>query len=164
MNNKIKKVLESKEFKILIFILGIIIVIFWIFEIGFYSGLRRATFGRDWGNHYFENFGPRQGRGNIPMMNMMREEFPNSNGAIGKIIKIELPLITVLDRDNVEKVVLIDDKAIVIKQKQEIKSTELRMDDFIVTIGSPNSQGQIEAKFIRIMPLPPELPNNNLKK
>ena len=38
---------------------------------------------------------------------------------------------------------------------------DLKIDDFVVVIGTPDEQGQIEAKFIRIMPSPDLLINNN---
>ena len=43
--------------------------------------------------------------------------------------------------------------------KQELKAENLKVDDFVIIIGDPNAQGQIEAKFIRVMPAP-ELLNN----
>ena len=70
----------------------------------------------------------------------------------GKIIKIELPTIIVMDKDNTEKVVLIKDDTKIQNKKQDIKNLDLKVDDFIVVIGSPDDQGQIEAKFIRLMP------------
>jgi hypothetical protein len=156
IKTEIKKLLESKFLKILIYILGVLIIVVLIFQAGFYAGFRKASFGREWGNHYFENFGPRHDRGGMPIM----MEFPNPNGANGKIIKIELPTIIVQDRDNTEKVVLLEDDTKIISQKQDISVKDLKIDDFVVIIGNPNNKGQIEAKLIRIMPVPPELSNN----
>ena len=57
------------------------------------------------------------------------------------------------DKDNTEKVILIKSDTKIQKMKADIQTTDLSMNDFIVVIGSPDSQGQIEAKFIRVMPL-----------
>ena len=47
--------------------------------------------------------------------------------------------------------------------RSKIANTDLKLNDFVVVIGEPNSQGQIEAKFIRVMPVgmpvpPPAMP------
>jgi hypothetical protein len=59
----------------------------------------------------------------------------------------------VQDRNNIEKVILIKDDTKIQKMMFDIKASDLIVDDFVTIIGSPNNQGQIEAKFIRVMPL-----------
>ena len=155
----IKNVFESKiAFRILC-VLGVIIVSLLIFSAGVTVGFHKASFGRAWGDNYEHNFGMRP---NHPMFG--QDNFPNANGAIGKIIKITLPTIIVQDKDNTEKVVLIKDDTKIQKIMSAVKSSDLAVDDFVIIIGSPNTQGQIEAKLIRIMPagmpapLPPQVP------
>ena len=63
------------------------------------------------------------------------------------------------DKNNTEKVIILKNDTKIEKMMQEIKTNELAIDDFIIVIGSPNDQGQIEAKLVRIMPAP-ELLNN----
>lgn len=162
MNNnefkiKIKKALESIKFKTVICILGILAVILLVFQAGMIAGFRKASFGHDWGEHYSQNFGfPNMGPG------MMRGGFgnlPNAHGAIGKIIKVSLPTIIVLDeKDNTEKSVLIGEGTEIRKVKESIDEDQLKVDDHVVVIGSPNSSGQIEAKLIRFLPFPLEMP------
>jgi hypothetical protein len=168
MNNEIKNVVknlsDSKTLKVIILVFGILFIVFLIFQAGMFVGLRKGHFNCNWGENYYRNFGPREMRepNRIPgMMMNMGDGFPNANGANGKIIKIESPTLIVQDLDNTEKVILIKDDTKIIRQKEEITSADLKIDDFIVTIGTPNEQGQIEAKLIRIMPVPPELPENN---
>ena len=151
MNNiseKIRKVFDSKtSFRILCGI-GIAIVALLIFSAGVDVGFHKASFGRAWGENYEHNFGfvP-----NPPVFG--GDNFPNANGAIGKIIKIELPTIIVQDKDNTEKVVLIKNDTQIQEMRAPITSNDLKIDNFVVVIGTPNTQGQIEAKFIRVMPL-----------
>lgn len=153
---KIKKVLSSKVFKIIVYVLGSLVVASIIFKVGMFVGFKKATFGRDWGMNYEMNFGrPEMG----PKMRGGRfDEFGNlpiSHGAIGKIIKISLPSIVVLDnKDNTEKVVLLDDSTEIRKVRESVKIGELKIDDNVVIIGIPNSFGQIEAKLLRIIPAP----------
>jgi hypothetical protein len=142
----IKKVFESKISFLILCGIGIVIVILLIFSLGVTVGFRKASFGRAWEENYEHNFGMRP---NFPIF----DNFPNESGAIGKIIKIELPTIIVEDKSNTEKVVLLNDDTQIQKIKENVTANDLKIDDFIVVIGAPNTQGQIEAKFIRIMPL-----------
>ncbi|MEI8174754.1 MAG: hypothetical protein WCG28_02265 [bacterium] len=153
IHEKMLKVFESKILVGILYGIGIIIVLTLIFSIGVSVGFHKASFGRAWGDNYERNFGmmpSRQGFG--------KDNFPNSHGAIGKIIKIELPTIIVQDKDNTEKVILIKNDTEIQKMKTNIQTTDLSINDFIVVIGTPDSQGQIEAKFIRVMPLGMPLP------
>ena len=145
----IKKVLESKVSTRILVGIGVVIVALLIFSAGVAVGFHKASFGHAWGENYERNFGIRPDR---PIFG--EDNFPNANGAIGKKIKIQLPTIIVQDnKDNAEKVVLIKDNTQIQKMMKSIKMGDLSVDDFVIVIGSPNDQGQIEAKFIRVMPL-----------
>ena len=157
IHEKIKKVFESKILFGFLVLIGILIVALLIFSVGVSVGFHRASFGKNWGDNYERNFGMR------PMgMHVFNNEdnFPNAHGAIGKIIKIELPTIIVQDKDKTEKVILIKDDTKIQEMRENITSADLKIDDFVIVIGSPDDKGQIEAKFIRIMPAPDFLNNN----
>jgi len=154
-----KNIVESKVFSIVMYILGVLFILVLVFQAGMIAGFRKASFGRDWGENYSKNFGSPH-----KMPQMMGGGFgdfgnlPNAHGAIGKIIKVELPTIVVLDdKDNTEKVVLLDDKTEIREMRDSVKKENLKIDDHIVVIGTPNSSGQIEAKLIRLLPVPFEV-------
>ena len=158
IHEKMLKFFESKVLVKILYSIGIIIVLVLIFSSGISVGFRKASFGHAWEENYERNFGMMPGNPGLGENN-----FPNAHGAIGKIIKIELPTIIVEDKDSTEKVVLIKDDTKIEKMRVEIMPSDLAIDDFLVVIGSPNAQGQIEAKFIRVMPagipiLPPPAP------
>lgn len=152
---EIKKVFDSKISNKVLITIGSAIVIILVFSAGVSVGFHKASFGRAWGENYERNFGMRPNR---PMF--MENNFPNAHGAIGKIIKIELPTIIVQDKNNTEKVVLTKDDTQIQRMKERMSKNDLKIDNFVVVIGSPNEQGQIEAKLIRIMPSPELIPNN----
>lgn len=156
LKDKIKSILDSKFFKNLVYGLGVFIVVMIIFQAGIFVGFHKASFGRDWGDNYEKNFGsPHRGG---QMMGGDFGNLPNPNGAIGKIIKIELPNIVVLDgKDQTEKVVIINDDTLIRKMRDNIEASELKLDTYVVVIGSPNENGQIESKLIRLLPPPPDL-------
>jgi hypothetical protein len=158
--NKIKKALESKKFMAVICVIGFLFITFVIFQAGMIAGFHKATFGRDWGDNYNMNFNsPRMG----PQM-MIGEfgdarDIPNAHGSIGKIIKIELPTMIVLDeKDNTEKVILLSDQTEIREMRNSLTKDKLKIDDHVVVIGTPNSSGQIEASLIRLMPAPINTP------
>lgn len=159
IKNYIQKLLEPKMFKKIMKGLGILLVALFIFEAGMFVGFHKGKFGRDWDDNFSRNFGPR-GSGRMGMMSNFPENFPNSHGAIGKIIKIEYPTMIVADKDNIEKVVLISDETRIRQMREEGTKDSLKLNDYVVVIGSPNTQGQIEAKLIRILP-PPIIENIN---
>ena len=139
---------ESKILVGVLYGVGIALVLALVFSAGISVGSHKASFGRAWGDNYERNFGMMSGR-----MGFGRDNLPNSNGAVGKIIKITLPTMIVQDRDNTEKAILIKNDTKIQKMRTEITVNDLTLNDFVTIIGSPNAQGQIEAKFIRVMPL-----------
>ena len=148
----LKKVFDSKLFTRFLYGVGGALVVSVIFSAGILVGFHKASFGRAWGEHYIDNFGT--GDGSTMGIN---QHFPNAHGAIGKIIKIELPTIIVQDRDNTEKVVLISDDTDIENGRAEATSADLQLNNFVVVVGAPDDQGQIEAKFMRIIPSPNSL-------
>ncbi len=155
INEKLKKVFESKFLVKILYGIGLIVIILISFSAGVSVGFHRASFGRAWGDNYVRNFGITLEPPIFP-----KDNFPNAHGAIGKIIKIELPNVIVADRDNTERVIVVNNDTKIEKIRNNITSGDLKIDDFIVVIGSPNEQGQIEAKFIRVIPSPDSLLNN----
>lgn len=147
----LKKSFESKSVMGILYGVGIAILAMLIFSAGIAVGFHKASFSRSWGEHYSDNFFNMPVRRNLGIGG---DHFPNAHGAIGKIINIELPNIIVEDRDTLEKVILLHEDAKIQKERENILSADLKLDDFIVVIGAPNDQGMIDAKFIRVIPSP----------
>jgi hypothetical protein len=145
ITEEIKRAFESKiSFRILC-VIGILILVLLIFSAGVAVGFHKASFGQTWEENYEQNFGTRPGR---PAF----ENSPNASGAVGKIIKLSLPTMIVQDKEGAEKVVLIKDDTQIQKMRTGIMGSDLKLDDFVIVIGTPDAQGQIEAKLIRVMP------------
>ena len=157
--NKVNKFIESRNFKRIIYAFGIFFILFFVFQAGMIVGFKKASFRHDWGSNYEKNFGPYR---SIPKF--IKDNFsetPNAHGAIGKIIKVDLPDIVVLDKDQTEKSIVIDDNTTIIEMTDKVNKESLAVDKFVVVIGNPNSSGQIEAKLIRIIPSPEEMTGGN---
>jgi hypothetical protein len=145
------KIFQSKTFYAICLIIATLILLLSVFKAGTMVGSRRANFSCHFAENYRVNFGgPKQG----PMMGFGDRDFMPSGGVVGEVIKIENSTITVKEANNTEKLVLIKEDTAIRKIRDEIKISDLKIDDFVVIIGEPNKDGQIEAKLIRVMPEP----------
>lgn len=140
---------ESKIFgAILIIIAGLIILVF-VFGLGVYVGARRADYSFRWAQAYHTNFGGPSGGF---LGGMVGQGFSVDNGVFGQIIKIDGQDLTINGQDNVERIILVSDKTPIRFQRQTEKLSDLKIGENIVAMGEPNSNGQIQAELIRIMP------------
>ena len=53
-----------------------------------------------------------------------------------------------------EKIVLVNDQTVIRRGRDNVKVSDLKVDNNLVVIGDPNEMGQIAAKLIRLMPAP----------
>jgi len=138
------------------------VVIILIFSAGIFIGGMKAKFSYRWAENYNKNFaGPRGG-----FLSDWREgpfspgDFIEGHGAFGEIIEINPSTssgtssgqagFVIKGRDNVEKLIKIREDTVIKKIRKTIKKDELKIGDRVVIVGSPNEEGQIEAKLIRI--------------
>lgn len=148
----IDKIFQSKSFKGVVFGVAIFIIILIIFKAGMIVGIRKADFSCRWSDNYHRNFGgPREGF----LKGFGDRDFIEASGTFGQIIKIDGETLVVKGRDDVEKIILINDATTIKSLQDTINLSNLKIDDYIVTIGEPNNSGQIEAKLIRLLPPPP---------
>jgi len=123
-----------KKFNIPLIAVGAMILLLLVFKAGVFVGYKKASFSYKWGENYHMNFA----------------DFINAHGIFGPIIKIDGNIIIVKSKSSAETAVLISEATIIRRGRETIKPADLKTDDRIVIIGSPNDQGQIEAKLIRL--------------
>lgn len=139
------------------FLFGILAVALLLgaFGLGVKVGYRKAHFSFQWADNYHRNFGgPKQGW----FRQFDDREFMDASGMMGQVLRAEGNILIVKGRDEAEKIILITDKTMLKRGRETLKITDLRVNDFVVVIGEPNDQGQIEAKLVRLMPAPPSAP------
>jgi hypothetical protein len=130
------------------------------FGAGVVVGGMKARFSYRWAESYHKNFaGPKQGFfSDWQRMPPLPGDFFESHGLFGEIIELKDNGFVVKDRGDIEKVVSTTDQTVIKKGNETIKDG-LKVGDEVVIIGSPNEEGQIEAKLIRLfgqdMPKPP---------
>jgi hypothetical protein len=149
MLNNILDFLKSKKFIVLMSAIFIVALLAGILSLGIAIGYNKARFSYVWGENYQRNFGgPRGGF----FKSFSGNDFIDAHGTFGQIIKIDGSTLVVNGRDNVEKIVLINDDSIIRRSRDTIQPADIKVGDYITVIGEPNSSGQIEAKLIRLLP------------
>ncbi len=152
------KIFQSKKLRITLIVIGALIVLLIVFGVGMAVGFRKANFSFRWAENYHKNFaGPREGFFGDFRRDFEGRDFIEAHGVFGEIIeltKVGLDnAFIVRGRDDMEKII-ITTKDTVVKKGMETMKDYLKVGDQVVIIGSPNDNGQIEAKLIRVMPSP----------
>lgn len=158
----INNLFQSKKIRMILLGMGLCTLLLLSFEAGKVVGYHKASFSDHWGGNYSKLFGERHDESipGLPFPKLPTDNrFSSAHGASGKIIKIELPILTIADQDGIEKNIYIRESSIIRKLRETVSVNDIDTDDFAIVIGSPNNDGLIEAQFIRLFPnIPPEFP------
>ncbi len=147
--------IHSKTARKILMGIGALIIILLIFDVGILVGYKKGTFSCRLSDNYFRIFGEEQGD-NVGLNTQIPQgEMPTGHGAVGTIAHIDLPVLIVANADKLEKSVHISDSTIIRRINKTIHASDLKIDDFVVVVGSSNNQGQVEAKLIRVLPPSP---------
>lgn len=147
----LKKIFNSRAFLIATWSVGGLIILLLVFKSGVAVGYKKAGFSYRWGENYHRNFAGPKG-GFFEEFVSDRKNFIESHGVVGQVAKVDGATLIVKGRDNVEKIIITNDNSVINRFRETIKLSDLKADDYIVIIGSPNDAGQIEAKLIRVIP------------
>ena len=126
------------------------IVIFLVaFGLGVSVGYEKAIFSSEWGMNYEHNFS------GMPPLGVAIGTTPlNTHGAAGTVIDVSGSGLSVRDDDNDEQSIMVASDTVIKKMEATINLGDIMTGDHVVVIGSPNSNGQVEAHFIRVFPEP----------
>jgi len=120
-----------------------------VFGAGVKIGTLKARYSYHWADNYHRNFaGPRGGFLNN-WQRFPAGDFINGHGSFGEIIEMKDNCFVIKDSENVEKIIVTDENTTIIKGRKIIKDG-LKVGDRVVVIGTPNDEGQIKAKLIRV--------------
>jgi hypothetical protein len=145
-----KSFFESRGFTITLIVIGALIILLIVFRAGITVGYRRGLFSSEWGEEYQRNF--------IEPNSMpgFHRDFIGGHEAIGSIIKIDTDQksLVIQDQGDAEKEVLIGSQTLIRQFNQTLTSADLKLDEHVAVIGSPDDQGRIVAELIRVLPPP----------
>lgn len=125
------------------------VVLLLVFGAGVKVGTLKARYSYKWAETYHKNFGGPRGGFLDDWRRFPAGDFISGHGAFGEIIEIKDNGFVIKGRENAEKVVIINQEVTIIKGRETMKDG-LKVGDRVVIIGTPNNEGQIEAKLIRV--------------
>ena len=131
--------------------LAAFVIVVLIFGAGMFVGGMKAKFSYRWAESYHKNFaGPKGGFfGDWRRMPPLPGDFIEGHGAFGEIIEFKDNGFVIKGRGDIEKIVVITEDTVIKKGMETVKDG-LKVGDRVTIIGSPNEEGQIEAKLIRV--------------
>ena len=106
----LKKIAQSHTFKLALHIIGVLLVLLFVFRAGMFVGFRKAAFSNKIGESYFRQM---SGHRDDPIMGINRGDFVNAHGAIGQIIEIHGSTFTIEDRDSVDETVTVSTSTVI---------------------------------------------------
>jgi hypothetical protein len=149
--------LESKKIRTVLWILGGLIVLFVVFGLGIAVGYDRAGFAAGFDRNYFRIFfgGPPSGP-----VGMMAPPMPVAmHGVVGTVIDFGSSTISVENQENNEQSVAVSSDTVIRDGNDTIMISGVMVGDQIAVIGEPNAEGQIAARFIRVIAVPSSTQN-----
>ncbi len=118
------------------------------FAAGAAVGYRKARFSYAWGENYDRNFGgPHHGILGI----FSRPDILSAHGTFGSILRVATGTIAVSGNDGAEKIIAISSSTVIRDHFDAVQESDLTIGDTVVVIGAPDSQGQIDARLIRVL-------------
>jgi hypothetical protein len=143
-----KKFLQSAKVRAILIIIGGVIVLLVVFAFGASVGYHRGLFADRFGENYFRNFyGDPAGKMSLTM-----------HGVAGNVIDVSSATIAVEAADGDEQSVLVLPTTVIREQDDTITVGNMAVGDMITVIGDPTTEGQIEARFIRVFPVSSSMP------
>ena len=147
--------MRSKAVVIVALVIFALALLIGTFSVGLAIGYHKARFSYSWGENYHRNFGgPKNGFMGDMLRGFAGRDLIDAHGTSGQIVKIDGSTLVIKGRDNVEKIVLVKGDTAIMRLRNPVAVSDLQVNENVVVIGQPNPQGQIEAKFIRVMPMP----------
>lgn len=125
------------------------VVLVLVFGAGVKVGTLKARYSYRWADNYHKNFAGPRGGFLGDWQRFPAGDFISGHGAFGEIIEMKDNGFVIKGRENVEKVIVTDEETTITKGRETIKDG-LKVGDRVVIIGTPNEEGQIEAKLIRV--------------
>lgn len=138
-------------------LLAELLILVVVFQAGVFVGVRKATFSFSFGDNYHRMFGgPRGGL----LRDLAGKDLISGHGVSGVVVRVDGTTIVMKDSDNMERAIVVQNGVPIKSGLGEVDIANLQSDERIVVIGEPGEEGQIDAKFVRVLRAvpPPGLP------
>lgn len=157
----VKQIFESKHFRIMAAVVGVLLVALVSFAGGVAVGLHKAKFSYAFGENYERNFGDgsrnmKQG-GRDGMMDRFGfsgkfdgRNFRNAHGTTGTVLSIADSTIIVKDKDDKENAVAVTEKTLIKSGRDTVTLGDLKIGNRVIIVGQPGDNGVVNADLIRV--------------
>lgn len=142
--------LQSKTFRGILYGIGMVAVVSFIFCGGVFVGSRKAMFACKWGENYYRNFAGARGF----LGSHFERGGMSGHGFFGSLISIKDSEIVVKGKDGIERIVDIDAKTLLQRGNNTLTVADLKVGDNVMIFGTPLESGRIDARLIRMTPTP----------
>jgi hypothetical protein len=151
MKAHLDTILKHTTFKKVIIAIGTLSIVLIIFNAGIFVGYHKAQFSQARGEMFKRGFNdPKFFL--APFMHGKNDQ--NPHGTVGKILSISDGKALIELPDEVEQTILIGTSTIIRYSKNATTTQSLVAGDFVAVIGTPHTDGDIQASFIRVLPPP----------
>ena len=144
------KLLQSKTIRWILIALGGLVFVLGAFSIGVRVGYQEARFSYEWGARYERDFGGPP-RGFFGFFGGGPRVLISAHGALGTVTDTASSSFSVIDEDNILKDFVVSSTTFFRAPRSPAQFSDLHVGDQVIVIGMPDSQGRIEAKFVRIV-------------
>jgi hypothetical protein len=151
---------RSKLFAGIVIGICIMLVVICIFEVGVIVGYHEADFSNRWSENYNKNFA--QSNSFAGTMGIPDSHVPSPDGILGKIISASTDssgttTLVVSSPQKPEEKIIVDGNTVIRDHENTVTASSLTTGTYAVVIGAPNSDGELHASLVRIVPSPEEL-------
>ncbi len=145
--------IRSKSFLIIIGALLFLGLLLGSFSVGMAIGYHNARESYAWGESYNRVFaGPRGGFMGGVIRDFDGRDYIDAHGVFGEVVRVEGQSLVLSARDGLERVVVVLPTTEMRKFRDAATINDIRVGDSAVIVGTPDSEGRIQAQLIRIMP------------
>ena len=140
----------SRITSLLLSALVILVLLISAFWMGTVVGERRVRHYRGWSSSHHRPFMPmmREPRPFPPMRLPLRP--PSGNGVFGHVASLSETSLVITDRGGLEQTVLVTSSTAIRINERNANLTDIHQNDEVSVFGMPTSQGQIDARLIRL--------------
>lgn len=152
------KIFKSKWFGVAVFCFAELALVLIVFRAGMAVGFGKANFSYRWGEQYHQLFGGPRGGWMMGGPGMMggRGPFGGDNfiaphGLVGTVLRVDTSTVMIKDlRTNNEQSLLVTPNTTIRRGNENIKISDIKINDKVVVIGAPSSTGQTEVQLMRV--------------
>ena len=86
------------------------------------------------------------------MIRLREPDLIQSHGGFGRVLRVDASSLVIKGPDGVEKVIDVATGTEILRMRDKIDLSEVRINEEAVVIGQPTDEGRVKAELIRLLP------------